>query len=76
MKKGELQMLRTFAHEATKTITNLVGGGSELFAGKIGEIYIADLKLCRDRIRYRETMIYQRFIAAVTELRDLKERQP
>lgn len=58
------EKLRTYAHEATKTITDLVGGGSECFAGRIGEMYIADLPYCKRRIRERESRAHERLLKA------------
>lgn len=64
---GELEALRKFAHEATKTITGLTAGGSEYFAGRIGDIFIADLPFCAERIRERDTRSHERLITAIRE---------
>jgi len=66
---AELTKLREYAHEATKTITDLVGGGSECFAGRIGEMYIADLPYCKRRIRDRENNTHQQLLTIVREKR-------
>ena len=47
-----------YALEITKTLTNLVGGGSEMFSGRLlkdtpREMYKADLQYCERRLRDR-----------------------
>lgn len=51
--KDENARLREYALSATITITGLTPGGSEYFAGQIGEIYVADLPKCEAAIRVR-----------------------
>lgn len=63
--RAENEKLRAYAHEATKTITDLVGGGSECFAGRIGEMYIADLPYCKRRIRDRESKSHEHLLKAL-----------
>jgi hypothetical protein len=45
--------LRTFAHEATKAITGLTGGGSEYFGKEVDGVFLADLPRCVERLRAR-----------------------
>jgi len=54
----EIAALRAYAHEATKVITGLAGGGSENFSGQIGDMFKADLELCAKKIRDRHEMIH------------------
>lgn len=57
--EAENEKLRDYARKATATITGLTSGGSEFFAGRIGDMYIADLKFCEKRIREREQGLYE-----------------
>lgn len=50
--------LFTYAHEATKIITGLAGGGSENFSGQIGDMFKADLDFCAKKIRDRHEMMH------------------
>lgn len=50
---AELDAMRVYAHEATKAITSLVGGGSECFGRELHGIFTADLPYCVGRIRDR-----------------------
>lgn len=47
------ETFRTFAHEATKAITNLTGGGSEYFGKEVDGVFLADLPRCVERLRHR-----------------------
>lgn len=67
----EAEALRKYAHEATKVITELAGGGSELFGRKIGEMYTADLSFCRNRIRDRETRLHDQLVKTVKKSKEL-----
>ncbi|TPM89826.1 FliJ family protein [Mesorhizobium sp. B2-1-3A] len=69
--RAELERVKTYAHEATRTLTDLVGGGSECFAGRIGEMYIADLPYCKRRIRERESRAHEQLLKAVAAARAL-----
>lgn len=46
-----LEPFKTFAHEATKSLTGLTGGGSEWFGKCVDGVYLADLPACTQRIR-------------------------
>lgn len=74
-KPTELELLREYAHEATKAITDLAGGGSELFAGKIGDMFIADLPFCVNRVRERQEMIHRQLVAEVEKRKEALGRQ-
>ena len=52
------QQFEEYAREATKVITGLAGGGSEMFAGKIGDMYKADLIFCAGRVRDRHERMH------------------
>ena len=69
--RRELELLRKYAHEATKAITALAGGGSELFAGKIGDLYMADLPFCMNKIRERETKTRELLTAAIRKAKEV-----
>jgi hypothetical protein len=56
---------RAYAFEATKTITGLTVGGSEFFAGKLGDKYKADLPFCESHIRDRFMHYHEMTIAAM-----------
>lgn len=49
----EYHKLKQYAFNATVAITGLTVGGSEYFAGKIGDIYVADLDFCVKKVRER-----------------------
>lgn len=72
LKPTELELLRKYAHEATKAITDLAGGGSELFAGKIGDMFIADLPYCMNRVRERHDMIHRQLVGEVNKRKALE----
>lgn len=65
--------LEQYAREATKTITEITGGGSECFLGKIGEMYKADLRYCHERIRERESTGHERLMKAITNVSHWRE---
>lgn len=67
--RAELEALREYAREATKAITSLTAGGSEYFAGRIGEIYVADLPFCLERIRASKHALHKQLTAALQEQR-------
>lgn len=50
--------LRDYALAATKTITGLAGGGSELFSGQIGDIFKADLQVCASKVHDRHEKMH------------------
>jgi hypothetical protein len=62
---AERDRLRTYAHDATKAITGLVGGGSECFGRKIGDIYLADLPFCEARLRERAQLAHEHLLDRV-----------
>lgn len=51
--RAELAALRKFAKDATIALTGLTSGGSEFFAGQMGDIYVADIPRCVERVRER-----------------------
>lgn len=57
--EAENARLREYAHEATKVITNLAGGGSELFGKELSGIFLADLSACAKRIRDRHERVHK-----------------
>lgn len=65
--RAERDELREYAHKATCTITDLAGGGSELFSRKIGDMYTADLPFCKERIRAREATSHEWLLKAIGE---------
>ncbi|ASW06262.1 hypothetical protein [Rhizobium sp. 11515TR] len=60
----EYEALRAYAHEATKVITGLAGGGSENFSGQIGDMFKADLEFCAKKIRDRHEMMHGLIVKA------------
>lgn len=71
-----VEALEEYAREATKAITGLVGGGSELFDKQIGDLYTADLEYCVARIRNRFADGHEAKVAlakAETNLRHWRE---
>ncbi len=60
----EIEALRAYAHEATKVITGLAGGGSENFSGQIGDMFKADLEFCAKKIRDRHETTHGLLIRA------------
>jgi hypothetical protein len=67
---AELAALRKYALAATRTITELTAGGSEYFAGKIGDVYVADLDFCNKHIRESRERGYQRWLEAERRAKD------
>ena len=65
--EAEREALRTYAHEITKALTNLVGGGSEMFGHKIGEMYTADIPFCIERISDRQRRADERARSALAQ---------
>lgn len=63
--RAELEALRNYAFKATKAITGLVGGGSEMFAGRIGQMFKADLTYCVERLRERSQMAHRNVVDAI-----------
>lgn len=57
--EAENAELKKYAHEATKVITNLAGGGSELFGKELSGVFLADLSACAKRIRDRHERIHK-----------------
>lgn len=51
--RRERDDLRAYAHVATIVITDIAGGGSELFGRQIGDLWTADLDYCNKVIRER-----------------------
>jgi hypothetical protein len=72
--RNQRDELEDYARKATATITELTGGGSECFAGRIGEMYKADLDFCKQRIREREGRAHERFAKATTENAALRKQ--
>jgi hypothetical protein len=59
----QLEETRAYAHALTCAFTDVVGGGSEMFGGRILrdtplEMYKADIPFCTKRIRDRFTMLH------------------
>jgi hypothetical protein len=54
----EIAALRDYALAATKTITGLAGGASELFAGQIGDMFKADLQVCASKVHDRHAKMH------------------
>lgn len=74
-----LRRVRDYAHDITKTLTNLVGGGSEMFSGRLlrdtpMEMYSADLEHCEKRIRERFDRRASEISGLVREVRDLRRQ--
>lgn len=57
------QALKDYALKITKTLTGLSGGGSEMFDGRIGDMFKADLLRCAERIRDRHAKAHELLIA-------------
>lgn len=49
----EHEEMRNYALDVTRALTGLVGGGSEMFAGRVGEMFKADIPFCVQRVRER-----------------------
>ena len=64
--------LREYAASATRTITGLTPGGSEYFAGRIGDIYLADLKRCESIIRAQRETPHKRWKEAKSQAKRLE----
>ena len=64
---AEIDELRRYAHEATKVITGLAGGGSENFSSQIGDMFKADLEFCAKKIRDRHETIHGLVVKAKKE---------
>lgn len=62
--REENERLRAYAAEATKVITGLAGGGSELFT-RDGDDFRADLAVCSQKVRDRHLQAHERFTTAV-----------
>jgi hypothetical protein len=63
----QLSAMEDYALEVTKAITGLSGGGSEMFSGKIGGIFKADLDKCVQVIRDRHAKTHDILVKAVKE---------
>lgn len=61
---GDLAEALAWIAEATKIITDLAGGGSELFTRK-GDAFRADLPVCSSRIRDRLTRAHEQMVKAI-----------
>lgn len=66
----ELEALREYALAATRAITGLAGGGSEMFDRKIGEVYTADLARCINKVRDREATSHKLLVEAIKDKRE------
>lgn len=71
--QDELVALRSYAHEITKVLTGLAGGGSELFAGQIGTMFKADLHFCKMRISERNARLHDLLAAEMRKRRSLEQ---
>lgn len=60
---ARIAKLEKYALEITRVLTGLAGGGSELFDGKIGELYTADLPFCSGKIRDKHTKLHELLVA-------------
>lgn len=60
----ELEQLRNFAYSASKTLSELAGGGSECFSKEVGGIYLADVGYCVERILERRDSLQNQLILA------------
>lgn len=69
----EIERLRDYARQATVAITELTGGGSEMFAGRIGEMYLADLPHCSSCIRRRFHENHERWVKSATRANQLAD---
>lgn len=67
--RRERDEARDYAFEATVAITGLTAGGSEYFAGKLGDRYKADLKFCVERIRESDQRSHKRLIEVTKKYR-------
>lgn len=64
--RDDLVEARAWIAEATKMITDVTGGGSELFK-QHGEDYRADLEFCRSRLRERQDVNQRRLVSFFKE---------
>lgn len=62
-----LQEMTEYALDATKALTGLAGGGSEMFSGRIGNIFKADIDKCCQVVRDRHDRAHQFMVKAVKE---------
>jgi hypothetical protein len=77
--RAERDAFREYAHEITKALTGIVGGGSEMFAGRIArgtprEMFKADLPFCVRRIHDRFTTLHD--LVARREVRGPSGKAP
>lgn len=59
-----VKRLEAYALDITRALTGLVGGGSEMFGRKLGEMYTADIEYCVRQIRDRNAAAHERFAKA------------
>lgn len=64
-----------YALAVTKTLTGLTAGGSEYFAGRIGDFYKADLPFCAQRIRERTENLHGIIIQFCDEAKKAREER-
>lgn len=69
----ELVALRRYALEATRALTDLAGGGSELFDGKIGDMFKADLNFCKARVRDRHDRLHRLWATETMKRKQLEQ---
>lgn len=69
----ELIVLRRYALDITRALTNLTGGGSEMFDGQIGEMFKADIHFCVSRIRDRHDRLHRLWASESLKRKQLEE---
>lgn len=52
-KKSAAEITKLYAHDITKALTGLAGGGSENFYAEVDGVYFADIDFCINKIRER-----------------------
>jgi hypothetical protein len=60
-----LQQMTEYALEVTRALTGLSGGGSEMFSGRVGNIYKADIEKCCGVVHDRHAKINGLLVNAV-----------
>jgi hypothetical protein len=74
------EAVRDYAFEITKALTGLVGGGSEMFLGRLfkgtdRELFKADLPFCIGRLRDRFTTAFEQVSKAIHREKELQRER-
>lgn len=72
--ESKLAAMEAYALEVTKALTGLSGGGSEMFSGKIGNIFKADISKCAQVIHDRHAKTHDFLVKAIKEKNDANKQ--